>query len=492
MVNSDTKLSLRSKSIYFLGFIPDVVMSNLITSLALMIYKVELGVPAALIGLAIALPRLWEAFTDPIIGSLSDRFRSRWGRRRPFLAVGAVAAGLLCMALWAPVSGLAGLGNIVAWVSSWFGLAYSPSTEMSTNALFWWFLIASVLYLTAYAAYNVPYQALGLEMASSDRDRSSLAGFRAAANNFSWIVILPFLPLLVTNGQLGDSPVESVEVLGVLLGLLIIILGLTAAVSSREPPPMATTTTTTSHHQGPGLIAGIKVALSDRAFLMVTGIMCFSLIGFVLAMTLPYFVNLAIVFPGGTLEAKNNATTMSFWSSIIGNVLAMGFCPLISPLAERFGRKRMLLIGLGILMCSFLATPILFSHHWPWLQLIYKIVDTPAIAIVWVLTMPMLAEVCDRDSLLHGVSRQGVFTAMFNWGNKAAMALVAVLSGLVIDWSGFDGKLAFQTPETISYLRWMFVVGPLPFLAAAMWFTIRFPLNAQTIQTLRQSSTPTP
>lgn len=129
MVNSDTKLSLRSKSIYFLGFIPDVVMSNLITSLALMIYKVELGVPAALIGLAIALPRLWEAFTDPIIGSMSDRFRSRWGRRRPFLAVGAVAAGFLCMALWAPVTGLAGLGNIVAWVSSWFGLAYSPSTE---------------------------------------------------------------------------------------------------------------------------------------------------------------------------------------------------------------------------------------------------------------------------------------------------------------------------------------------------------------------------
>ena len=489
MAISDTTLTLRSKLLYGIGFIPDVVMSNLITSLALMIYKVELGVPAALIGMAIGLPRLWEAFTDPVIGGLSDRFRSRWGRRRPFLAVGAVAAGLLCMALWAPLSGLAALGNTVAWASTWLGLNYSPSTELSTTALFWWFLVVSVLYLTAYAAYNVPYQALGLEMASSDRDRSSLAGFRAGANNFSWVAILPFLPLLVTNGQLGDSPVNSVEVLGVLLGLLIMILGLTAAVTCREPPP---TTTTISHPQGPGLIAGIKVAISDRAFLMVAGIMCFALIGFVLAMTLPYFVNLAIVFPGGTLEAKNSATTMSFWSSIIGNALAMGFCPLIGPMAERFGRKRMLLIGLGILMCSFLATPILFSQHWPWLQLLYKIIDTPAIAIVWVLTMPMLAEVCDRDEILHGVSRQGIFTAMFNWGNKAAMALVAILSGLVIDWSGFSGKLAFQTPETISYLRWMFALGPLPFLAAAMWFTIRFPLDSRTIHALRQKSAPVP
>ena len=491
MVTSGTTLTLRSKLLYGLGFIPDVVMSNLITSLALMIYKVELGVPAALIGMAIGLPRLWEAFTDPIIGGLSDRFRSRWGRRRPFLAVGAVAAGLLCMALWAPLPGLAAIGKIVAWASTWLGLEYSTSSEPGTTALYWWFLIASILYLTAYAAYNVPYQALGLEMASSDRDRSSLAGFRAGANNFSWVAILPFLPLLVTNGQLGENPVNSVAVLGVLLGLLIIILGLTAAVTCREPPPTATITTT-SHHQGPGLIAGIKVAISNQAFLMVAGIMCFALIGFVLAMTLPYFVNLAIVFPGGTLEAKNSATTMSFWSSIIGNALAMGFCPMIGPLAERFGRKRMLLIGLGILMCSFLATPILFSQQWPWLQLLYKIIDTPAIAIVWVLTMPMLAEVCDQDEILHGVSRKGIFTAMFNWGNKAAMALVAVLSGLVIDWSGFSGKLACQTPETISYLRWMFALGPLPFLAVAMWFTIRFPLNSKMIQALRQKSAPAP
>ena len=459
-------LSLRSKLLYGLGFIPDVVMNNLIIALATMIYVVEFGVSGYLIGLAISLPRFWEAFTDPIIGRLSDGWRSRWGRRRPFLIVGSVAGGLLCMALWSPPAGLSSL------------------------ALFWWFLIVSVLYLTAYATYNVPYQALGLEMATSDHDRKSLASYRAAANNFCGMAILPFVPLLVTNGWLGNEPTSSVQLLGVLLGILIIGLGLTAALTCAEPAPSSATIHATGND--PGLIAGIKIVVRDRAFLMVAGILCFAIIGFVLSMSLTYIINLSIVFPGGTLEAKNSSNTMSFWSGIIANALALCFCPFIGPLAERFGRKRLLLIGLGILMCSFLATPLLFSPHWPWLQLLYKIIDTPAIAIVWVLTMPMLAEVCERDELIHGVNRRGVFTAMFNWGNKAAMGLTFSLLGWIITSSGFSGKLALQTPETISYLRWMFALGPLPFLAAAMWFTVRFPLDSQVLQDLRRKSAPAP
>jgi glycoside/pentoside/hexuronide:cation symporter, GPH family len=460
MVDSATALTLRIKILYGLGFVPDVVMSSLITTLGLMIYKFELGVPANLIGLAMALPLLWQGFTDPIIGGLSDRCQSRWGRRRPFMTVGAVAAGVLCMVLW------------------------SPPSSLGTTGLFWWLLVVSVLYLTAYAAYSVPYQALGLELVSSDRDRASLASYRAAANNFAYIVILPFVPLLVTNGMLGGSPIESVQVLGLLLGILIIVLGLTAAITCQDRPLK---TATTQHGKGPGLITGIKIVVSDRAFLMVTGVLCFALFGFVLSMTLPYAVNLAIVFPGGTAESKHSAASMSTWSTIIGNVLALGFCPLIGPLAQRFGRKRILLAGMGILMASFLSTPVLFSQQWPWLQLLYKIIDTPAIAIVYVLTIPMLAEVCDRDEIIHDVCRQGVFSAMFNWGIKATMALVLYIGGFVIEQSGFNKNLAVQSPETVAYLRWMFALGPLPFLAAAMYFTVRFPLTSLKIQALRQA-----
>ena len=104
--SGEPPLPLGAKLLYAFGYIPDVVMNNVVASLGLMIYSVELGVPAWLIGLATSLPRLWEAFTDPIIGTISDNTQSRWGRRRPYIMFGAISAGLLCAALWMPPRGL--------------------------------------------------------------------------------------------------------------------------------------------------------------------------------------------------------------------------------------------------------------------------------------------------------------------------------------------------------------------------------------------------
>ena len=431
-------------------------MANLISLLANMIYNVELGVPASLIGLAVALPRLWEAFTDPVIGNYSDNTQSRWGRRKPFLAVGSILAGLLCMVLW------------------------MPPTSLSQNGLFIYFFVVSILYLTAYAAYNVPYLALGLEMAKNDSDRSSLMGFRVAGDKFAWFAILPFVPVLVTNKMLGETPLESVKNLGILLGILIIGLGLLATWSCPEGEKVI-------RKKSAGVLLGLKDAVKNTPFLMVVGIMCFALIGFVLAFTFPYYINLAVVFPGGGLEAKAEAAKISAISTIVGNVLAIAFCPYIGKLAEMIGRKKLLIIGLLVLISSFLATPLLFHPGYPYLQIIYKVVDAPAISIVWVLTLPMLAEVCDLDEIHNGSRREGIFTALFNWGNKFSMAFVSMLGGAMIDQSGFNGKLNLQSPDTVLFLRWVFAVGPVPFLLLAIYFVVKFPLNSSVIKNLKEA-----
>jgi glycoside/pentoside/hexuronide:cation symporter, GPH family len=99
----------------------------------------------------------------------------------------------------------------------------------------------------------------------------------------------------------------------------------------------------------------------------------------------------------------------------------------------------------------------------------------------------MLAEVCDLDEIENGTRREGVFTAMFNWGNKFSMAFVSMLGGSMIDLSGFRGSLTTQSPETISFLRWVFAVGPIPFLLLAIYFTIKFPLNSTLIKNMKEA-----
>ena len=78
---------------------------NSVVQLAFPVFNLTLGVNPALIGLALALPRLWDAFTDPLMGSISDNFRSRWGRRRPFIIVGAILTAIFAAGIWQAPTG---------------------------------------------------------------------------------------------------------------------------------------------------------------------------------------------------------------------------------------------------------------------------------------------------------------------------------------------------------------------------------------------------
>jgi GPH family glycoside/pentoside/hexuronide:cation symporter len=455
---SGQSLPTYTKVLYGLGYVPDVIMNNIVGVLAMMIYNVELGVPATWIGLALSLPRLWEAFTDPYIGNLSDNARTRWGRRRPFIVAGTVLAGILCAFMWMPPRSL-GHGGLLAF-----------------------FLILSILYFTAYAVYSVPYLALGLELTSNDSDRTSLMGFRAAAVPFAYIAIMPWVPVLVTNGWLGSTPVESVRIIGVAMGVLIAILGVLAAVTCRErsgsgKPEGAHT----------GVVAGFKQCIKNGPFLMVAGIVSLTVIGFCVATGLVYYLNLTVVFPGGTLAQKEAATKLASICMVVSNLCGMAFCPMVNPLAQRIGRKRLLLIGFGGLIGAFLLSPMLFSKSLPYLQLVFHTVVTLSVSCVWVLTLPMLGDVCDIDQIQNGTRREGVFTAMFNWGIKAAIASCSLLLGIIIDFSGFNAELPQQSHFTVTALFVACALVPLPFLLACVYMTIKFPLSPERIAELRQS-----
>ena len=457
-------LPMSQKLLYGLGYLPDTISTNLLGVLALMIYNVELMVPATWIGLAMAIPRLWEAITDPIIGSLSDRTRTRWGRRRPFMLLGSIGCGLLCMFLWNPPS---------AWCQG-----------AHHYQLVGFFAVVSLLFLTCYAAYSVPFLALGLEMTTCDRERTSLMSYRTAADQFARMAILAFLPVLVTNEWLGSTPVASVGVLGILLGVLIMGLGIAAAVFSRERA------TVTAAPEALDLMTGFTALFGNRALLMVVGIIIFVLLGFILSVSLTYYLNLAVVFPGGGLEQKQLATKVTGVAQSVSAFAGLLFCFVVPALSARLGRRRLLIVALTTLLAVFLASPLLFAPDRPlWLHLLtqtaFQAILAMTLSCVWILTLPMLADVCDHDQIVNGTRREGLFTALFQWGGKLAGALIMVLSGLMIDASQFQPDLAVQSPATITYLRWAFALTPLPFLLAAIVCTVRFPLSPERNAHLR-------
>ncbi len=132
----EDKVPMPQKLVYGLGAFVNNLLAAAIGGMAIVL-NLGLGMNPALVGLLGALPRLIDAFTDPLMGYLSDNTRSRWGRRRPYIFCGAIAVGLIFALLWQLPEG------------------------KSESYYFWYFLVGSLVFYLAYTVFATPWVALG-------------------------------------------------------------------------------------------------------------------------------------------------------------------------------------------------------------------------------------------------------------------------------------------------------------------------------------------
>ena len=107
------------------------------------------------------------------------------------------------------------------------------------------------------------------------------------------------------------------------------------------------------------------------------------------------------------------------------------------------------------------------------------------LSCVWVLSSAMIADVCDIDELTTGLRREGMYGAVFAWVCKVSVAVVMILSGYMLNWSGYDAKIPMQTPQTIFLLRFFYAAIPPLFLICAIIFTALYPLTEKRVRETR-------
>lgn len=150
-----TKVPTRRKIAWGTGTIADTLMANGINGLALPIYSIALGVSPGLTGLAVGIPRAWDATTDPLMGNISDNTCCKFGRRRPYIALGAI------------------LGEIL------FAILWMPPAMLGKTGLFIYFLLVAIHFFAAYTIYVVPQSALGFELSIDYNERTRVMAYRA-------------------------------------------------------------------------------------------------------------------------------------------------------------------------------------------------------------------------------------------------------------------------------------------------------------------------
>lgn len=443
------QVPLREKLAYGLGSPLDGFASGAVGAMTNPIFVLMMGVSPSVLSLVGLLYRIWDAITDIGAGWLSDNARTRWGRRRPFVFVGAVMTGL-----WMPVI--------------WFFPQGWP-----TGLLVTWMVGCWMVRDVFASMYNIPMQCLLLEMTPSTRERTNISAIRSYFGNASGLLVgwfWFFTQLSVFNDASGQPDILlGTRWVTAIFGVLVILAGVLPAFVVQER----------FYHQAArqpkiSLRENFRFTFTNKPFLF---LVCFTLI-FTIGTSskngLAFFTKMYFVF-GGDQKLAATVTGVESTLTIIVGILGI---PMFQWLANRFGNRNALLVAMGIVSTASFSTIFTYTPSLPYLTILTGVLLAPATAGMWVVIPPMLGDIVDYDELRTGERREGSFASIYSWQLKVAFALGAAISGPLVELVGFRVSYGAQQPEeVITRMRILLAVIPFALVAASMVLLWRYPLS---------------
>jgi GPH family glycoside/pentoside/hexuronide:cation symporter len=419
-------------------------------------YTAVLGLSGGLVGAAMAISLGFDALFDPLIGSWSDNISSRLGRRLPLMIA---ATPLMCVALI---------------------LLFSPPAHLAQPALFGWLTITSIAIRGVISMFNVPYIALGAEMADGYAERSRVVAWRTVAGIASGVLITALAYMLFFTKPLGLLRAEAYPGFGRLVALLIFVGATICCIGVARYAgrlPRAATVAASIWRRLPAELAEIFRNPSFR-ILFFSGVISFVAVG-----------------ANGTLD---NHVRMFVWKLAPWMMQALGYIYLASMLAgvalapllvRRLEKRTTVMVGLSLVLIALTVLPLLRASG------LYAPTGLAAMAPVGVTSVitglgagfiaiafpSMMADAADEHEVLFGARREGLYFAGFGFAGKAASGVGALIGGVALDVLKFPHDAghagAAMSPATLDglILAW----GPLPavLIAIGMVMSWRYGIN---------------
>ena len=425
-------MTLRTRLGYGAGDLGGNLFFTVVSFHLLIFFTDTVGLSPALTGLAFTAARLWDAVTDPLMGALSDRTRTRWGRRRPYL--------------------LAGAPLLLAGVTALF---FDPGLS-APGSLFVWALAVYSLVNTAYTVAFIPYNALTPDLAPASDQRTALNGYRmtfAVAGTLIGAAGFPALVAALGAGAPGYARAGLITGAIICAGLLVTFL------TVREPPLPAPVA-----RNAAGLRPVLQ-ALGNRAFLLV-------LIPWTLHM-----VGISLVSPMVVFYFKYVHADEGLSQAALGVLLAavMASIAVWVRIGRRLEKRTCYNLGM-VWFCLCLLAAAAFGQHGVPLTLIVMGLAGFGLATHYVFPWSMLPDAIDAGALAAGRRDEGVYYGLWTLLQKGGQALAPLLIGITLSAGGYVAD-AVQTPAALTGIR--LLVGPFPavFFAAAVAVLTAYPIT---------------
>ena len=432
-ITSPTTLPMSQKVAFGIGMLANQMFPAAL-SIFIVILVQSLGMSPVMWGLIFFLPKLIDAVTDPLMGYISDRTQSRWGKRRPYIFIGAVIAGLSYIAMW------------------------QLFEDNSLIFNFWYFLVWNIIFFLGMTIFSVPYVAMGYEMSSDYHERTRLMAVAQWIGQWAW-VIAPWFWIVLYDPSWFESATEGARTLSIWVGLICMGLAIVPAVlcrsddnSHEEKEAIGSLSDTFND-----LWRGVLITLANKPFQKVC-IATFCIFNaFNTVAGFAFFIIVYYMNQGDPVQAGN-------WPALFGSVSAICTCflviPIINWMAQKFGKLKTFIITQTLSLAGYSMFWWSFSPENPYLMFVPIPLYVFGIGGLFTLMMSMTADICDMDELETGERREGLFGAIYWWMVKFGAAFAGLLSGLILASVGFDQSITIQSDSTLAGLRAAFILVP--------------------------------
>jgi len=409
-------------------------------------YSQNLGLSLAVVGALIALSRLTDVVTDPAIGIASDRWVTRFGRRKPWMALGIPLMILSLWMLFVPDSTLA--------KATWqlFG------GEAVTNLyLFVWI---SALYLS-FTLVDLPYRAWGAELSPEYNKRSQITGWRDAFGYGGTLMAL-LIPLILSLG-FGLSGANN-ALLGIAVAV-VILLPLLSAPALLFVPELPSRSRV-SQERVPWR-RGLKIVLANGPYRRLVISLVFLVASVSMTASLSFF------FVGSVMEQPFDRYALFVLAYYLSSSLAI---PAWFAISRRLGKHKTVVIGIAWLSLWSAFIPLLGPEHY-WLFFALMMLKGSAVGALVFLPSSMAADVVDLDTLRTGEQRTGLYFSLWGMVNKAATALGVLLATNGVAWFGFNPSADENTATAKLAVALLYSIVPAVLACVALPLLWKYPLT---------------
>jgi GPH family glycoside/pentoside/hexuronide:cation symporter len=438
----EDRIPLRQKSAYATGMFVNNLQAAALPAMVV-ILNLGLGMNPFLVGLIAAIPRAFDAISDPMIGYVSDNTHTRWGRRRPYILVGAILSGLVFALMWQLPEG------------------------RSESFYFWVFLGASILFFLTYTLYATPFVAFGYEMTADYHERTRLHTFANTVGQLVWLGV-PWFYAIMANENLFRDTVHGARTLAIAVGAAVAVLGVVPAILCRERHAPVSTA---GGKQGVlentlEFLKGLGITFKCGPFVKICAATFLVFNGYQLGISFSLYVMIYYLFSGD----DSRAGELLGWFGTLTAAATLVVIPVTGWLATRIGKRKTFIITISVSLVGYALKWVGYNPDHPYWLLYAAPFVAFGVGSLFTLMGSMIADVCDYDELGTSQRREGVFGAIYWWMVKIGMALAGLLTGIMLNASGFAVELEAQPEKTLFLLR-VFDVG-VPLVTSALAIVI--------------------